>query len=50
MQLAARPSALKDVIVDGERHKRAAWQYERPRPEMAQVSGRFGFWQDVEVG
>ena len=38
-----------DVVVDGKRHERAAWQYERPRPEMAQVSGRFSFWQDVEV-
>ena len=39
-----------DVIIDGRRHKRAAWSYERPRPEMAQVAGRFGFWEDVEVG
>ena len=39
-----------DVIVDGKRHKRAAWSYERPRPEMAQVGGRFGFWEDVQVG
>ncbi len=38
-----------DVIVDGKRHGRAAWSYEAPRPEMAQVGGRFGFWQDVEV-
>ncbi len=38
-----------DVIVDGKRHKRAAWSYEAPRPEMAQVAGRFGFWEDVEV-
>jgi uncharacterized protein (DUF427 family) len=38
-----------DVIVDGKRHERAAWQYEKPRPEMAQVGGRFSFWQDVEV-
>jgi uncharacterized protein (DUF427 family) len=38
-----------DVVVDGKRHERAAWQYERPRPEMAQVGGRFSFWQDVEV-
>ena len=37
-----------DVVVDGKRHARLAWQYER-RPEMAQVGGRFGFWQDVEV-
>ena len=38
-----------DVGVDGKRHKRAAWLYEAPRPEMAQVAGRFGFWEDVEV-
>ena len=38
-----------DVDVDGKRHKRAAWSYEKPRPEMAHVGGRFGFWQDVEV-
>ena len=38
-----------DVVIDGVRHDRAAWSYEAPRPEMAQVGGRFGFWQDVEV-
>jgi uncharacterized protein (DUF427 family) len=38
-----------DVIVGGKRHERAAWSYEAPRPEMKQVGGRFGFWQDVEV-
>ena len=38
-----------DVIVDGKRHRRAAWCYEAPRPAMAQVAGRFGFWKDVEV-
>jgi len=38
-----------DVIVAGKRHSRAAWSYEAPRPEMKQVGGRFGFWQDVEV-
>jgi uncharacterized protein (DUF427 family) len=39
-----------DVVVDGRRHKRAAWSYEAPRPEMTQVGGRFGFWEDVEMG
>ena len=29
---------------------RAAWSYEAPRPNMAQVGGRFGFWEEVEVG
>jgi uncharacterized protein (DUF427 family) len=38
-----------DVVIDGVRHDRAAWSYESPRPEMVQVGGRFGFWQDVEV-
>ena len=38
-----------DVVIDGKRHKRAAWSYEKPRPAMAQVGGRFGFWEDVEV-
>ena len=38
-----------DVVVDGKRHARAAWSYEAPRPVMAQVGGRFGFWEDVQV-
>jgi uncharacterized protein (DUF427 family) len=38
-----------DVVVDGKRHPRAAWSYESPQPKMAQVGGRFGFWEDVEV-
>ncbi len=38
-----------DVIVGDKRHGRAAWRYEAPRPEMRQVGGRYGFWQDVEV-
>jgi uncharacterized protein (DUF427 family) len=38
-----------DVVIDGTRHGRAAWCYEAPRPEMREVGGRFGFWQDVEV-
>jgi uncharacterized protein (DUF427 family) len=39
-----------DVVIEGRRHPRAAWSYEAPRPEMRQVGGRFGFWQDVKVG
>jgi uncharacterized protein (DUF427 family) len=38
-----------DVVVGGKRHPRAAWCYEAPRPEMKEVAGRFGFWEDVEV-
>ena len=39
-----------DVVIDGERHERAAWIYEAPRPSMRHVANRFGFWRDVEVG
>lgn len=38
-----------DVVIDGERHTRAAWSYEAPRPSMQRVGGRFGFWEDVKV-
>jgi uncharacterized protein (DUF427 family) len=38
-----------DVVVDGVRHVRNAWVYEAPRPNKAQIAGRFGFWEDVEV-
>ena len=38
-----------DVVLGGQRHERAAWSYEAPRPEMKQVARRFGFWEDVEV-
>ena len=39
-----------DVVVDGERHRRAAWSYEAPQPAMKQVANRFGFWEDVKIG
>ena len=39
-----------DVVIGGERHPRNAWVYETPQPKLAQVAGRFGFWQDVKVG
>jgi uncharacterized protein (DUF427 family) len=38
-----------DVVVDGNRHQRVAWSYERPQPKMQAVGGRFGFWKDVKV-
>jgi uncharacterized protein (DUF427 family) len=39
-----------DVVIEGERHRRAAWSYESPQPKMEAVRGRFGFWEDVQVG
>ncbi|MGH6952795.1 MAG: DUF427 domain-containing protein [Alphaproteobacteria bacterium] len=38
-----------DVVIDGARHERAAWSYEAPRAAMKRLTGRFGFWEDVEV-
>lgn len=39
-----------DVVIDGERHARAAWSYEAPRPAMQAVAFRMGFWKDIAVG
>jgi uncharacterized protein (DUF427 family) len=39
-----------DVVIDGVRHARNAWVYERPRPTKADTEGRVGFWQDIQVG
>ena len=38
-----------DVVIDGERHARAAWSYEAPRAALSRVAQRIGFWEDVEV-
>jgi uncharacterized protein (DUF427 family) len=38
-----------DALLDGSRHQRVAWSYERPQPKMQAVGGRFGFWKDVKV-
>ena len=39
-----------DVVIGATRYSRNAWVYESPQPRLAQVAGRFGFWQDVKVG
>lgn len=39
-----------DVVIDGQRHPRNAWIYERPQPAMQVVTDRVGFWEDVKVG
>jgi len=39
-----------DVVVDGQRHARAAWIYEAPQGAMKPTADRVGFWQDVKVG
>jgi uncharacterized protein (DUF427 family) len=38
-----------DLVLDGKRHERAAWSYEKPQARMQHVGGRFGFWGDVTV-
>ena len=49
-QLCPHGVQFYDVVVDGRRHERAAWCYEAPQKSMQRVAGRFGFWEDVEVG
>jgi len=39
-----------DVVIGAKRYPRNAWVYESPQPKLAEVTGRFGFWQDVKVG
>ena len=39
-----------DVVINGERHPRNAWIYERPQPAMQAVTDRVGFWENVKVG
>ena len=36
-----------DIVIDGTRHERAAWEYEAPLPKLAQTVRRIGFWKDV---
>jgi uncharacterized protein (DUF427 family) len=38
-----------DVVIDGERHPRNAWIYERPQPAMQAVADRVGFWENVKI-
>jgi uncharacterized protein (DUF427 family) len=39
-----------DVVIGSERHARAAWVYEAPKPVMQHVAHRVGFWGEVKVG
>ena len=43
-------SGVFDVVLDGVRHPRVAWSYERPQPVLRAVDQRIGFWEQVEVG
>jgi len=36
-------------VLNGERHPRNAWIYERPQPAMKAVTDRVGFWENVKV-
>lgn len=36
-----------DIVIDGTRHERAAWEYEAPLAKMARTFQRTGFWKDV---
>jgi uncharacterized protein (DUF427 family) len=36
-----------DIVIDGMRHERAAWEYEAPLARVVQTARRTGFWKDV---
>ena len=38
-----------DVTVEGKTSKGWAWMYPNPKPEAENITGRFAFWQGVEV-
>lgn len=37
------------VVVDGERNPDAAWYYDDPKDDAAQIRGRVAFWRGVQV-
>ncbi len=37
------------LIVDGELNADAVWYYTDPKPEAAQIKGRFAFWKGVQI-
>ncbi len=40
----------KTLVVDGTRNPDAVWYYPDPKPEAAQIKGRYAFWKGVTVG
>ena len=39
----------KTLVVDGQRNPDAVWYYPDPKPEAAQIKGRYAFWKGVTV-
>ncbi|MGI4733367.1 MAG: DUF427 domain-containing protein [Janthinobacterium lividum] len=40
----------KTLVVDGARNPDAVWYYPDPKPEAAEIEGRYAFWKGVTVG
>ena len=39
----------KSLVVDGARNVDAVWYYPDPKPEAAEIKGRYAFWKGVTV-
>lgn len=37
------------IVVDGEKNEDAAWHYDDPKEQAAEIKGRVAFWRGVEV-
>ncbi|HZL54680.1 MAG TPA: DUF427 domain-containing protein [Solirubrobacteraceae bacterium] len=42
-------ASYKDVVVEGEVNRDAAWFYPEPKEAAAEIRDRFAFWHGVEV-
>ena len=42
-------ASYKNIRINGDTNKDAAWFYPEPRPEAKQIAGYFAFWKGVDV-
>ena len=42
-------ASYKDIVVNGETNKNAAWNYLEPKARAENIKGYFAFWRGVEI-
>ncbi len=42
-------ASYKNLTINGETNKDAAWYYPNPKDAAKQIEGRFAFWKGVKV-
>lgn len=42
-------ASYKNIIVDGQTNKDAAWYYPEPKEKAKEIKGYFAFWKGVKV-